>query len=613
MEKQQVLKQYFGHSTFRYGQEPLIDQILAGRDVMGIMPTGGGKSLCYQVPALMLPGLTLVISPLISLMTDQVAALQYAGVQAACIHSGLSAEQMRAVYRNMASGHYRLVYVAPERLEGPGFQSLLQRLELSLVAVDEAHCISQWGQDFRPSYLKITSFLEQLPRRPVVAAFTATATEEVRADIEKILKLQEPFRMITGFDRPNLYFDVLRPRDKLEEVLRLLSVRRGKSGIIYCATRANVERVCEVLNDNGIPATRYHAGLTEQERQKNQDDFQYDRQTVMVATNAFGMGIDKSNVNFVIHFNMPKSLEAYYQEAGRAGRDGEPADCILLYAPADVMTAKYLIQNGADNEALDEEARTQIRQQDYARLEQMNGYCKTTGCLRGVILGYFGQAHEAQCNACGNCCATMTRQDITTQAQMVLSCVKRIRSTLGYSVGAATVVGILRGSKSKRILELGLNQLSTYGLMKQLSAQTVQAYVDCLLEQGYLRTHPVHGALELLPEASEVLFRGQPVEMPVKVAPVAARVEKQKAARQLPQERDACLQRLKAVRMQIAQQEQVPAYVVFSNATLTDMAEKRPHSLAEFLEVNGVGQVKAARYGAAFLDAIRKWEEEQAC
>ena len=352
MDKNQALKQYFGHDRFRPGQEALIDGILAGRDVMGIMPTGGGKSLCYQVPALLLEGVALVISPLISLMKDQVMALKALGIPAAYLNSSLSLEQQDTVCRRLTEGAYRILYVAPERLETEAFLSAARRLPLSLVAVDEAHCISQWGQDFRPSYLKIRDFLEGLPRRTAVGAFTATATQAVREDILRLLALQDPVCQVTGFDRPNLYFDVLRPRKKDEALSRLLHERVGKSGIVYCATRAAVDQVCQALRNQGVAATRYHAGLSEQERRQNQEDFQYDRCPVMVATNAFGMGIDKSNVSFVIHYNMPKSLEAYYQEAGRAGRDGSPADCILLYAPKDVTTAQYLLQHSGENDAL---------------------------------------------------------------------------------------------------------------------------------------------------------------------------------------------------------------------------------------------------------------------
>ena len=440
MEKVELLQRVFGYSSFRSGQEKLIDGVLSGQDVFGIMPTGGGKSMCYQLPALMLPGITLVISPLISLMRDQVMALKAAGVPAAFLNSTLTGAQMQAAYRNLLAGRYKIVYVAPERLDYPGFGAVVEKLNISFVAVDEAHCISQWGQDFRPSYLRIVQFIDSLPKRPVVGAFTATATRSVQEDVERILELRSPVREVTGFDRPNLYFEVIQPESKDKALLRLLAGRKGKSGIVYCATRKKVESVCELLCDHGYAATRYHAGLSEAERSENQEDFLYDRKTVMVATNAFGMGIDKSNVSFVIHYNMPKSIEAYYQEAGRAGRDGAEADCILLFSPGDVQTARFLINNGSDNEEMDAVQREEVRRQDLERLDAMIGYCKTKSCLRGYILDYFGQKHPAMCGNCGSCKGNFRSVDITREAQIILSCVKRVHDALGYNVGANLLV-----------------------------------------------------------------------------------------------------------------------------------------------------------------------------
>ena len=441
-------------------EERLIDAVLDGRDVLGIMPTGGGKSLCYQIPALLLPGMTVVVSPLISLMKDQVMALKNAGVAAAYVNSSLTGEQLARVYDNIRRGVYKLLYIAPERLQSDGFAELARRLPIALLAVDEAHCISQWGNDFRPSYLRIADFIRGLPTRPVVAAFTATATEQVRRDIEEKLEMRAPLRVVTGFDRPNLRFEVLRPRQRPAALLELVEKRRGKSGIIYCLTRSNVEKVCALLRAHGVPATRYHAGLSDAERQRNQEDFVYDRCPVIAATNAFGMGIDKSNVSYVIHYNMPMSLEAYYQEAGRAGRDGAPAECLLLYARSDVQTAKMLIDS-TEGDAADGETRETMRRRAYARLDRMLAYCKTTKCLRGCILDYFGQAHGEACGNCGNCQTVFRQADITVEAQKILSCVKRVQDRLGYPVGAALIARVLHGSGERRIVRLGLQTLST--------------------------------------------------------------------------------------------------------------------------------------------------------
>ncbi len=607
MEKYGVLKQYFGHTAFREGQEPLIDAILGGRDAFGIMPTGGGKSLCYQIPALLLHGLALVISPLISLMKDQVMALKDAGVDAAFLNSSLSPEQIRAVYRNLRAGKYKILYIAPERLNGEGFVSLAQSVPISLVAVDEAHCISQWGQDFRPSYLKIVDFLEKLPRRPVLAAFTATATLQVRDDIVRILNMREPVCVMTGFDRPNLNFEVLRPKNRVSALHTLLDQRRGKSGIIYCATRNNVEKLCAELRAAGVPATRYHAGLGDEERRQNQEDFLYDRCPVMVATNAFGMGIDKSNVSFVIHYQMPKSLEAYYPEGGGGGRDGEGADCSLLYSPADIRTNQFLIQNSPGNEDPSEAERRTVLEQDRKRLDAMAGYCKTTGCLRGAILDYFGQAHAERCGNCGNCRARFAQTDVTREAQIILSCVKRVRDRLGYSVGATLLVHTLCGSTERRVRELGLDRLSTYGLLKSVSRAQVKEYLELLETEGYLRTSAAHGGIELTERAGDVLFRGEPVVMRKREQPVQEPKRSKKRPAADAEADSELFAALKALRFQIAQRENVPAYIIFSNAALADMAAKTPQNMEEFLEVSGVGAVKAARYGAAFLDRIAQF------
>ena len=597
MEKAELLQRVFGYGEFRPGQEDLIDGVLSGRDVFGVMPTGGGKSMCYQLPALMLPGITLVVSPLISLMQDQVMALKSAGISGAYINSSLNENQMRAVYRNLMAGRYKIVYIAPERLDYPGFENLASKLSISFVAVDEAHCISQWGQDFRPSYLRIVNFIDSLPKRPVVGAFTATATQQVREDVERILRLTDPVRVVTGFDRPNLYFEVRSPQYKEKELLRLLAERKRKSGIVYCATRKNVETVCQKLCDQGYAATRYHAGLSEQERSENQEAFLYDRKTVMVATNAFGMGIDKSNVSFVIHYNMPKSLEAYYQEAGRAGRDGAEAECILLYSSTDVRTALFLIEHGTENEELEPADRETIRRQDLARLESIQGYCKTKDCLRGYILEYFGQKHPQICGNCGNCSGCFENTDMTREAQMILSCVKRVHDKLGYWVGANLIVNVLRGTQIKRVLELGLNDLSTFGLLKGVSRSEIQAMIDHLEAEGYLKRQTEHQTLALTAMSSLVLYQGQIVQRKVRKEPR----EDTSVSEGLTGEQTDLFGVLKELRSKLAREAGVPAYVVFSNATLTDMARKKPTTMSDFRRVSGVGEIKAAWYGSAFL------------
>ena len=609
MDKYKILQRYFGYSSFRAGQEELIDGVLSGRDVFGIMPTGGGKSICYQVPGLQLPGITLVISPLISLMRDQVMALKAAGVPAAYINSTLSGVQMQTVYRNLLAGKYKIVYVAPERLDYGGFSAVVEKLDISFLAVDEAHCISQWGQDFRPSYLRIVQFIDSLSVRPVVGAFTATATEQVREDVERILKLRSPVRVVTGFDRPNLYFEVCKPSSKDGELVRLLSSRRSKSGIVYCATRKKVEEVCQLLLDRGYAATRYHAGLEEEERTENQEDFLYDRKTVMVATNAFGMGIDKSNVSFVIHYNMPKSIEAYYQEAGRAGRDGTEADCILMFSTSDVRTARFLIDNSSDNEELDEAQREAVRQQDLKRLDSMVGYCKTGDCLRGYLLEYFGQKHVAVCGNCGSCQTDLETVDITREAQMILSCVRRVSDRLGYFVGAAMIARVLQGSREKRLLQLGLDDLSTYGLMKNMGRTAIRGMIDHLEAEGYLITESEHQTLRLTEKAGLVLFRGQQVVMRRRVekedVPEVHSVQKLD-----PQDADL-FEALRSLRGELAREAQMPAFMVFSNATLTDMAKKKPRTMSEFRKVSGVGEIKANWYGKQFLERIGSFLEEQ--
>ncbi|MCL2171845.1 MAG: RecQ family ATP-dependent DNA helicase, partial [Defluviitaleaceae bacterium] len=425
-----LLRQYFGYEDFRPGQCEIIDDILAGRDVLGIMPTGAGKSMCFQIPALMMDGITIVISPLISLMKDQVNSLTQNGIAAAFINSSLTDSQMRRALDGCANGTYKLVYVAPERLFAGDFLAFAQNTNISMLTVDEAHCISQWGQDFRPSYTAIARFAGLLPRRPVVSAFTATATPIVRDDIAALLALQNPRLLISGFDRPNLHFEVRKPADKYAELLGFIGNKRELSGIIYCNSRALVEELCDKLILDGLMASRYHAGLPDSERRNNQDDFLFDRARIMVATNAFGMGIDKSNVSYVVHYNMPKDIEAYYQEAGRAGRDGHPADCLLMHGGRDMQTNLWFIEQSA-HEHLDAETERLLKERNFRRLQDMAMYCETSECLRGYILRYFGESPPADCGNCANCRGDFEMANITIEAQKVLSCVVRMRERFG--------------------------------------------------------------------------------------------------------------------------------------------------------------------------------------
>lgn len=603
MDKYKVLKHYFGYTEFRGGQEQLIDSVLNGRDVLGIMPTGGGKSLCYQIPALMMRGITIVISPLISLMKDQVAALKNAGVSAAYINSSLTNRQVAKVYENLKQGTYKVLYIAPERLLSDGFEELARQLPISMVAVDEAHCVSQWGNDFRPSYLKIAEFMRKLDKRPILTAFTATATDNVRQDIETKLEMYDPVRVVTGFDRPNLKFSVLQPKSKSDAVLKLLRERVNRSGIIYCSTRNNVEKICQLLIENGFPATRYHAGLEDAERHTNQEDFVYDIKPIMVATNAFGMGIDKSNVSYVIHYNMPLSLEAYYQEAGRAGRDGESAECILLYSPADIRTASMLIEMSGEN--VTNEEREELLRRDYARLNIMTEYCKTTKCFRGYILDYFGQSHGEKCGNCGNCQTQFKEKDITVEAQKILSCIKRIYGSLGYYVGTGIVSKVLCGSDEKKIIDLGLKEITTYGIMKGTPRSEVVSMISHLTDLGYIYKDDKYDTLRLSDTAKNVLHNGERVAMKYKEEPPKKLPNSKKAT--VAVQNDDLYELLRQTRFAIANEEKVPAYIIFSNATLMDMSAKMPVTIEEFLEVSGVGKVKAEMYGDTFLFVIKEY------
>lgn len=601
-DKYGVLKEYFGHDSFREGQDRITDSLLSGRDVLGIMPTGAGKSICYQVPALMFEGVTVVVSPLISLMKDQVSALVQSGVAAAYINSSLTHAQYLKVLQNTKNGKYKIIYVAPERLCAPAFLEICRRLSISMVAVDEAHCVSQWGQDFRPSYLKIPDFIESLPSRPVVGAFTATATGTVREDIKNLLKLRSPLVVATGFDRPNLFFSVMHPNKKSIALMKLIKERKGESGIVYCSTRKAVEEVCELLNKNGFTATRYHAGLDEDERRLNQDDFVYDRAPIMVATNAFGMGIDKSNVSFVIHYNMPKNMESYYQEAGRAGRDGRNADCILLYSSKDVRTNQFLINNSEPNPDLTEDEQEEVRRRDRERLKKMTFYCTTHKCLRKFILEYFGDKSPERCCKCSNCLSNHENTDITVDAQKIMSCVART----GQRYGKKVICDVLRGSKNERLISAGLSRQSTYGIMADCTEKRLRDIIEYLCENGYMTAEgDEYPILRLTPKSRGVLTGSETLRMMLEI-PQKKKASSAKSAA-LPPEDEKLLTALKELRKSLAMRQSVPAYVVFSDATLMDMCRIKPKTRDEFMEVSGVGQRKAIRYGEVFLATIAEF------
>lgn len=609
MDKYEALKTYFGYDSFRPGQEALVDAILQKKDAFGIMPTGAGKSLCYQVPALLLSGITLVVSPLISLMQDQVRALIAAGVPAAYFNSSLTLRQYRRALENAVHGQYKIIYVAPERLLTANFLDFTARVEISLVAVDEAHCVSQWGQDFRPSYLMIPTFLEKLPHRPPVAAFTATATEAVQKDVVSLLKLRAPVQVVTGFDRQNLFYEVRRPDRKKDELLHVLSsFSKTDSGIVYCATRSTVEEICSFLTEQGISAAPYHAGLPQETRSANQQAFLFDRVRVIVATNAFGMGIDKPDVRFVIHYNMPKDLESYYQEAGRAGRDGMPAQCILFYDARDLHLNRFFISvshNQDDADApLDEEAQERLRARDYARLSKMTGYCMTEGCLRHYILQYFGEESPLSCQNCGNCKRRGREKDMTVDAQKILSCVKRT----GERFGTAIIAEVLHGSKTARLERMGLTRNRTYGLLKDLTIPEIRARIERLLVLGCLtRTDSDYPILQLGPHARGVLFENEKVFFYEERRRKRASREEAKAQ---PAENGELFESLRALRAKIAKKQSVPAYVVFTDATLHALCERLPQTRQALLQVPGMGERKLARYGDAFLACIRAYCEK---
>lgn len=609
-DKYQILKEYFGYDQYRDGQEVLIDSMMEGKDTLGIMPTGAGKSLCFQIPALMMDGITLVISPLISLMKDQVAALNSVGILAAFLNSSLTTAQYYKVLAYAKAGRYPIIYVAPERLAAEEFLEFALHTKISMVVVDEAHCVSQWGQDFRPSYLKITEFVKLLPERPVVSAFTATATKEVRDDMIDILLLQEPMVLTTGFDRPNLYFGVHSPKDKFAAMKNYLDCHPGECGIIYCLTRKLVEEVSEKLKAFGFLATRYHAGLSDAERRKNQEDFTYDRCSLMVATNAFGMGIDKSNVRFVIHYNMPKNMESYYQEAGRAGRDGEPSECILYYSGQDVVTNQFFIDHNQENQDLDPVTKDIIMERDRERLKRMTYYCFTNECLRDYILRYFGEYGENYCGNCSNCLSQFETVDVTEAAIGLIGCVTQCRQRYGITV----IIDTVHGANTAKIRQYRMEQNSYYGKLSKIPTHRLRQVMNYLLLNNYLLlTNDEYAIVKLTHLSQKLLEEEQPVLMKMAKERETEALEKKEKKKEKGSTARAILNagdeelfgRLRQLRTEIARQEKVPPYIVFSDKSLVQMCIMKPKTKEEMLHISGVGEFKYEKYGEQFLEAVK--------
>ncbi|MGG0792204.1 DNA helicase RecQ [Bacillus sp. AFS017274] len=585
MEKaREYLQEYFGYESFRKGQEQIIEQVLGGINTAGIMPTGGGKSICYQIPALLLPGVTLVISPLISLMKDQVDALEQNGIDATFLNSSISGLESSNRMNDIKHGRYKLVYVAPERLENPAFQQDLFNVEISLVAIDEAHCISQWGHDFRPSYLKIKTLLKNMPSAPTVLALTATATPHVTDDICQSLGISVQHTVSTGFSRDNLFFSVVKEENRGRFLMRYLEKNKSESGIIYAATRKEVDTLYAKLIKAGFKTGRYHAGMNEQDRSEQQDQFIRDDVPLMVATSAFGMGIDKSNVRYVIHYQTPKNMESYYQEAGRAGRDGLDSECILLYSPQDMQIQRFLIDQSNPSQ--------EWQSQELKKLNRMKDYCFTEGCLQAFILRYFGEENPEDCGHCENCTDKRDSVEVTTQAQMVLSCMLR----MGERFGKTMISQVLTGSRNKKIEEFGFQKLSTYGIINDQSAKDVGDFIDFLTAKQYIEmTGGQFPVLKVTNAGREVLLGQKKVlrKEIKKVSSISAD--------------HGLFEELRQLRKELASKENVPPFIIFSDASLKDMAVKLPRTEEEFLEVKGVGMQKFERFGSVFLQGISQY------
>ena len=604
----EALKAVFGYDSFRQGQESVINAVLDGRDILAVMPTGAGKSLCYQVPAMLLSGITLVISPLISLMQDQVKALNEAGVDAAFINSSLSEKEMHDTFKNASKGQYKIIYVAPERLMSEGFVRLAKGVEISMITVDEAHCISQWGQDFRPSYMDIAEFVNVLDKRPIISAFTATATQNVREDIICSLGLTNPYFLVTGFDRENLFFQVDKPKSKDRFILDYLDRHKGESGIIYCATRKNVDSLYTLLKKRNISVAKYHAGMSIEERKQMQDDFVFDYTSIVIATNAFGMGIDKSNVRFVIHYNMPSSMENYYQEAGRAGRDGLNSECILLFSPQDIIINRFLLEH-KDFSDIDPTDAMTIRERDIKRLQIMEGYCYTTECLRNYILKYFGEDPKKPCDDCGNCLRQFETLDMTDEAKKIINCIYESRGRYGKNIIMDTVLG----AKTARLEEIGASKYKSYGVLESSNKTLLRRLIEELLLEGYIQT----GEYQVLKlgDISKLKLKDTKVLVKItdedKVTNRKLKPKKNiKGMDSLTSSGFKLFDKLKELRLEIAREEKMPPYIVFNDKTLIDMCAKMPTTKSDMLNVSGVGENKYGKYGERFIAVIKEYAKQ---